>query len=45
MSGRDLANKHLVKIMHLFLGWVFLNHLTAAVVKSVGIRLLVLMVF
>lgn len=34
--------KHLAKPMHLFVDWVFLNHLTATVVKSAGIRLLVL---
>lgn len=35
-------NKHLVKAMQLFVGWVVLNHLiTATVVKSAGIRLLV----
>lgn len=35
-------DKHLVKAMHLFVGWVFLNHFTATVVKSAGIKLLVL---
>lgn len=43
MTDRGLANKHLAKAEHLFVGWMFLNHLTPTVVKSAGIRLSVLL--